>query len=226
VAAVEQSADLVIITDRGGIIEYINPAFEDLTGYSREDAVGRTPRILKSGQQPPKLYQELWETILAGNVFRGVLANRKKNGQIFYAEKTITPLRDADGGITHFISNDRDITERRRLESQLQQIQKMDAIGRLAGGVAHDFNNLLMVISAYAELMFDSLAGEHPLRRKCSGNHDGVTPRPRSHTTVARLWPQADAISAASGFKSGDSRNKRNAAPAYRRGHSAHFRAR
>ena len=74
-------------------------------------------------------------------------------------------MRDTDGAITHFISNDRDITERRRLESQLQQAQKMDAIGRLAGGVAHDFNNLLMVISAYAELMLDSLASEHPLRR-------------------------------------------------------------
>src|SRR5438045_3029924 len=89
----------------------------------------------------------------------------KKTGQIFYAYKTITPLRDTDGAITHFISNDRDITERRRLESQLQQAQKMDAIGRLAGGVAHDFNNLLMVISAYAELMLDSLGSEHPLRR-------------------------------------------------------------
>src|SRR2546426_3563657 len=163
--AVEQSADLVIITDRGGVIEYVNPAFEALTGYSREESVGRTPRILKSDQQTANLYQELWETILAGNVFRGVLVNRKKNGQIFYAEKTITPLRGTDGAITHFISNDRDITERRRLESQLQQAQKMDAIGRLAGGVAHDFNNLLMVISAYAELMQDSLAAEHPLRR-------------------------------------------------------------
>ena len=163
--AVEQSADLVIITDRGGVIEYVNPAFEALTGYSREESVGRTPRILKSDQQTANLYQELWETILAGNVFRGVLVNRKKNGQIFYAEKTITPLRDTDGAITHFISNDRDITERRRLESQLQQAQKMDAIGRLAGGVAHDFNNLLMVISAYAELMLDSLGSEHPLRR-------------------------------------------------------------
>ena len=162
--AVEHSADLVIITDRGGVIEYVNPAFETLTGYSREEAVGRTPRILKSGQQSADLYQELWETILAGNVFRGVLVNRKKNGQIFYAEKTITPLRDSEGEITHFISNDRDITERRRLESQLQQAQKMDAIGRLAGGVAHDFNNLLMVISAYAELMSDSLGHEHPLR--------------------------------------------------------------
>jgi two-component system cell cycle sensor histidine kinase/response regulator CckA len=163
--AVEQSADLVMITNLSGVIEYVNPAFEALTGYSPEEAIGRTPRLLKSGQQPPGLYQELWETILSGGVFRGILVNRKKNGEIFFAEKTITPLRDAEGRITHFISNDRDITERRRLESQLQQAQKMDAIGRLAGGVAHDFNNLLMVISAYAELMQDSLAAEHPLRR-------------------------------------------------------------
>ena len=163
--AVEQSADLVIITDLSGVIEYVNPAFEALTGYSPEEVIGRTPRILKSGQQAPALYQELWQTILSGGVFRGILVNRKKNGEIFFAEKTITPLRDPEGRITHFISNDRDITERRQLESQLQQAQKMDAIGRLAGGVAHDFNNLLMVISAYAELMQDSLAAEHPLRR-------------------------------------------------------------
>src|SRR5208282_377209 len=103
-------------------------------------------------------------TILAGKVFRGIVVNRKKNGETFIVEKAITPLRDGEGQITHFISTDRDITERRRLEAQLQQARKMDAIGRLAGGVAHDFNNLLMVISAYAELMLDSLAVEHPLR--------------------------------------------------------------
>jgi two-component system, cell cycle sensor histidine kinase and response regulator CckA len=163
--AIEQSADLVLITDRAGVIEYVNPAFEALTGYSREEAIGQTPRLLKSGQQSPELYQELWATITSGNVFRGILANRKKSGEIFYAEKSITPVRDSDGKITHFISNDRDITERRRLEAQLQQAQKMDAIGKLAGGVAHDFNNLLMVISSYAELMQNSLAPEHPLRR-------------------------------------------------------------
>ena len=90
------------------------------------------------------------------------MVNRKKNGDVFVAEKTVTPLRDGEGRITHFISNDRDITDRRRLEDQLQQAQKMDAIGRLAGGVAHDFNNLLMVISSYAELMLDTLAPQHP----------------------------------------------------------------
>jgi len=162
--AVEQSADLVMITDREGLIEYVNPAFEFLTGYSPGELAGQTPRILKSSQQASELYTELWQTILAGNVFRCTMANRKKNGDVFVAEKTITPLRDGDGKITHFISNDRDITDRRRMENQLQQAQKMDAIGRLAGGVAHDFNNLLMVISSYAELMLDSLTPQHPLR--------------------------------------------------------------
>jgi PAS domain S-box-containing protein len=162
--AVEQSADLVMITDREGLIEYVNPAFEALTGYSPGELSGQTPRILKSSQQPSELYTELWQSILAGNVFRCTMVNRKKNGDVFVAEKTITPLRDGDGKITHFISNDRDITDRRRMENQLQQAQKMDAVGRLAGGVAHDFNNLLMVISSYAELMLDSLTPQHPLR--------------------------------------------------------------
>ena len=163
--AVEQSADLVMITDREGMIEYVNPAFEAVSGYSPGELIGKTPRVLKSGQQNSELYKELWQTILSGNVFRCTVVNRKKNGDVFVAEKTITPLRDGEGRITHFISNDRDITDRRRLENQLQQAQKMDAIGRLAGGVAHDFNNLLMVISSYAELMLDSLAPQHPLRR-------------------------------------------------------------
>src|SRR5438045_6390876 len=99
--AVEQSADLVIITDRGGVIEYVNPAFEALTGYSREEPVGRTPRILKSDQQTANLCQELWETILAGNVFRGGLVNRTKNEQILYADETITPVPETDSAITH-----------------------------------------------------------------------------------------------------------------------------
>jgi two-component system cell cycle sensor histidine kinase/response regulator CckA len=85
------------------------------------------------------------------------MVNRKKNGDIFVAEKTVTPLRDGDGRITLSISNDRDITDRRRMKDQLQQAQKMDAIGRLASGAAHDFNNLLMVISSNADLMLDSL---------------------------------------------------------------------
>ena len=163
--AVEQSGDMVMITDRGGLIEYVNAAFEKVTGYSRQEAIGKNPRILKSGQHGADFYHRLWAAILAGQVFHEVMVNRKKNGQTFIAEKTITPLRDADGKISHFISNDRDITDRKRLESQLQMAHKLDAIGRLAGGVAHDFNNLLMVISAYAELMQNALPEGHALLR-------------------------------------------------------------
>jgi two-component system, cell cycle sensor histidine kinase and response regulator CckA len=181
-----------MITDREGVIEYVNPAFESLTGYSPGELMGQTPRVLKSSQQTAELYKDLWQTILAGNVFRCTMVNRKKSGDIFVAEKTVTPLRHNDGRITHFISNDRDITDRRRMENQLQQAQKMDAIGKLAGGVAHDFNNLLMVISSYAELMLDSLTPQHPLRR----NVDEIQKAPRRAadlTATAGLRTEADA---------------------------------
>ena len=155
--AVEQSADAILITNSEGIIEYVNPTFETLTGYSPQEVLGKTPAMLKSGQQAPVLYRELWETICSGNVFRSVLVNRKKNGDVYYVDETISPIQDAEGRITHFVSNGRDYTERLRLEAQLIQAQKMDAIGRLAGGIAHDFNNLLTIITSYSELALDSV---------------------------------------------------------------------
>jgi two-component system, cell cycle sensor histidine kinase and response regulator CckA len=164
--AVEQSADGVMVTNFHGIIEYVNPAFETLTGYGREEVCGKTPRILKSGEQGPEVYLEMWKTMLAGNVYRGILVNRKKNGELYYVEESICPVRDAAGVITHFISNGRDLTERLRLEAQLLQSQKMDAIGNLAGGVAHDFNNLLTIITSYAELALDAVPQHSALEAK------------------------------------------------------------
>ncbi|HUO14848.1 MAG TPA: response regulator [Verrucomicrobiae bacterium] len=164
--AVEQSVDAVVVTDCGGIIEYVNPAFEKLTGFTSTEVCGKTPRILKSGEQSAETYQELWQTILAGNVYRGIFVNRKKNGELYYVEESICPVRDGEGRITHFISNGRDLTERMRLESQLTQAAKMDAIGRLAGGVAHDFNNLLTIITSYSELALDDAPAQSPLRAK------------------------------------------------------------
>ena len=155
--AVEQSADTILITNSEGIIEYVNPAFEALTGYRQDEVVGKTPAILKSGQQPPALYRELWETIRSGNVYRSVLVNRKKSGEVYYVDETISPIQDAEGRVTHFVSNGRDYTERLRVEAQLIQAQKMDAIGRLAGGISHDFNNLLTIITSYSELALDSV---------------------------------------------------------------------
>ena len=164
--AVEQSADTIMMADCSGIIEYVNPAFEALTGYTHDEVCGKTPRILKSGEQGPEVYQEMWRTILAGNVYRGILVNRKKNGDLYYVEESISPVRDAEGHITHFISNGRDLTDRLHLEAELRQAQKMDAIGHLAGGVAHDFNNLLTIITSYSELALDAVRKDSPLEAK------------------------------------------------------------
>lgn len=164
--AVEQSADSVVITNREGIIEYVNPAFEALTGFGPEEMRGKTPRVLKSGEQGPEVYREMWKTILSGNVYRGILVNKKKNGELYYVEESISPVRDGDGRIMHIISNGRDLTDRLRLEAQLLQAQKMDAIGRLAGGVAHDFNNLLTIITSYAELALDDVPQASALEAK------------------------------------------------------------
>lgn len=164
--AVEQSADTVLITGRSGTIEYVNPAFEAVTGYSRSEVYGKSPSILKSGEQAPEVYQELWKTILSGKVYRGILINRKKCGELYYVEESISPVRDSAGKIAHFIANGRDMTERVRLEAQLLQAQKMDAVGRLAGGIAHDFNNLLTIITSYSELALDEVPKEAQLAAK------------------------------------------------------------
>ena len=120
--AVEQAADSVFITDRAGVIEYVNPAFEATTGYSSAEAVGRTPKLLKSGLQSPAYYANLWATIASGEPFKGTVINRKKSGENFHAEQTITPIHDnSTGEITHFVSVMRDMTQRIKLqESEIE----------------------------------------------------------------------------------------------------------
>lgn len=117
-SAIEQTADAVLITDRDGVIQYVNAAFEGMTGHSAAEAVGRKPSLLKSGQHPPKFFEHLWRTITAGAPFRAVFVNRRKNGTLFYEEQTITPIRDQGGNITHFVSTAKDITEQRQAERQ------------------------------------------------------------------------------------------------------------
>lgn len=120
-SAVEQSANPIVITDVQGMVEYVNPAFEQLTGYTAAEAVGRSLNILKSGRHDRKYYKELWDTILAGKEFQTVTINKKKNGELFYEEKIITPIKNSAGQITHFLSNSQDITERYKLEQQIQE---------------------------------------------------------------------------------------------------------
>jgi len=160
VTAIAQSAESVVITDTRGTIEYVNPSFTRITGYSRGEAVGQNPRILKSGKHDPAFYQQLWETILKGQPWQGELVNRRKDGSLYTEQMNIAAVRGEIGEITHFIATKQDVTERKILEEQVRQATKMEAVGRLAGGVAHDFNNLLTVINGYTELLMDKFASD------------------------------------------------------------------
>ena len=148
--AVEQTADSVVITDRQGTIEYVNPAFEVTTGYGRAEAVGRTPRILKSGLHDKEFYSRLWDQVLEGGTFRGTLVNRKKSGELYWTEQTITPIKDRAGVITHFVSVLKDITEfRKQQEQELQLRLAREVQQRFYTGAAICVAGFDIAIAAY-----------------------------------------------------------------------------
>ncbi len=152
-AAVEQSVETVEITDAQGTIVYVNPSFETTTGYSREEAIGNTPRIVKSGHHNEEFYKRMWDTITNGKIWTGHIINRKKDGSLFEEDVSISPVKDNFGKIVNFVAVKRDVTQEVSLQRQLQQAQKMEAIGTLAGGIAHDFNNILQVALGYSDLI-------------------------------------------------------------------------
>ena len=152
-AAIEQVGEIVIVTDIDGTIQYVNPAFEAVTGYTREEAVGKSPRILKSDKQDPGFYRDMWETISSGKTWSGRIVNKRKDGRLYTEEATISPVRTASGAIVNYVAVKRDITDHLRLTSQFQQAQKMETVGTLAGGIAHDFNNILTAIIGFGELL-------------------------------------------------------------------------
>ncbi|MGD9819161.1 MAG: PAS domain S-box protein [Desulfomonilaceae bacterium] len=155
-SAIDQAAEVVIITQGDGTILYVNPAFEKTTGYRREEVLGRNTRILRSADQDDDFYADLWNTITQGNVWEGRFINRRKDGKIYYEDATISPVRDSSGKIINFVAVKRDVTEHLELSNKLQQAQKMEAVGALAGGVAHDFNNILQVALGYTEILLDN----------------------------------------------------------------------
>ena len=163
-SAVEQAADSVIVTDTAGLITYVNPAFERISGYSRADVIGRTPALLKSGRHDRAFYSDMWATIVAGRTWTGTIVNRRKDGDLYEAAVTISPCTGPDGRITSYVEVARDVTHVRALEAQLRQAVKMEAVGRLAGGIAHDFNNLLTVINGYSGILLADIEPSDPRR--------------------------------------------------------------
>jgi two-component system, cell cycle sensor histidine kinase and response regulator CckA len=156
-AAIEQSSEATVITDIKGDIEYVNPAFEESTGYAAAEAIGRNPRFMQSGKQSEAYYADLWQTLGRGEVWHGLFFNKRKDGSLLEEKVTIFPVRDELGCIKNYVANKRDLTRESALEAQLRQSQKMEAVGLLAGGIAHDFNNLLTSIIGFSELSMNSL---------------------------------------------------------------------
>lgn len=154
-SALSATADGVVITDNKGDIKWVNPAYETLTGYSIDEVLNQNPRILKSGKQNPVYYKELWDTILAGNVWSGELWNNRKDGALYLEEQSITPVKDEQGNITHYIAIKRDVTQQHQLQDQLHQAKRIEAIGQLTAGVAHNFNSKLASILGFTELAIE-----------------------------------------------------------------------
>ena len=160
-AALEHVGNAVVITDTGGTIQWVNPEFTRLTGYSLEEAVGQNPRILKSGMQDQAVYRSLWETILSGNVWTGEVKNRRKDGQIYTEEMTISPVRSVTGEITNFVAIKQDISERKRIEAELVKAKELAEVANRAkseflANMSHEIRTPMNGIIGMTELALDT----------------------------------------------------------------------
>ncbi len=151
--AVEHAAETIVITDQDGAILYANPAFEKTSGYTRAEVLGQNPRLLKSGKHDAEFYRRMWATLSAGQVWRGDMINKRKDGTLYEEDVNISPVRDAAGKIVSYVSVNRDVTEQKKLEMQARRTQRLESIGTLAGGVAHDLNNALAPIMMAGEML-------------------------------------------------------------------------
>ncbi len=159
-AAVQASPSGWVITDAEGVVEFINPGFTAMTGYTAEEVVGRKTSILKSGRQTAAFYAAMWETIQRGEVWHGELENRRKDGSFYQEQMTIAPVRDEQGRITHYVAVKYDVSEQKKLEQQMRRTQRLESIGLLASGIAHDLNNILAPITLALELLRIKYPGE------------------------------------------------------------------
>lgn len=165
--AVEQSPAIVVITDRAGRIEYVNPKFTEVTGYTFEEVRGRNPRLLNSGETPPAEYRRLWEALATGGEWRGEFHNRRKDGSLYWEAALVSALRDADGAVTHYLAVKEDITERRRLQQEvdvrsreLAHAQALAAMGQMSTMLAHDLRNPLSSVKMAVQILGKQAEGE------------------------------------------------------------------
>ena len=143
----------IMITNAEGRIEWVNPGFTRLCGYTLEDLAGSTPHRLNSGEHEPAFFTQLWQTLKQGEIWEGEIQNRRKDGSLYTEAMTVAPVRDAAGRLTHYVATKRDISKEKQLEQQLSRTQRLDSIGMLASGIAHDLNNVLTPIMLSTDLL-------------------------------------------------------------------------
>ncbi|MFA6468453.1 MAG: PAS domain S-box protein [Bacteroidota bacterium] len=157
--------EAIVVTDASNKIVDINPAFTKLTGYSKEEAIGNTPSMMKSGKMDLQFYEEMWRSLKKTGMWQGEIINRRKNGELFDEWLSISTIHDAQGEVFQYVGLFSDITEQKRMQVQLLQSQKLESLGTLAGGIAHDFNNLLAMLLGNAELLKKHLVNDDKLKR-------------------------------------------------------------
>lgn len=178
-AAVEQAGSAIVITDRNGIIEYINPAFERETGYDKETAIGETPALLRSDRQDDSFYEELWDTILSGEVWDAELINQRKSGELYYARHTIAPITDDDGEVTHFVGIQSDVTERKLREKRLTELARI---------LRHNLRNTVTALKGHAELLEESVPeGQKPRLDRILRQIDSLAATTEKATEIRKL---------------------------------------
>jgi len=164
-AAMEQVDEAVLITDAKGIVSYVNAAFERLTGYAGEEALGSSTAMLRDRDGGASAFAEMRSTLARGDFWAGRLNGRRKDGTSFLTDTTVSPVQDAHGSIVSYVAVQRDVTRDVALEEQLRNVQKMEAVGMLAGGIAHDFNNLLIAIIGHSDLLLMKSEDEPEVHR-------------------------------------------------------------
>jgi PAS domain S-box-containing protein len=153
---VAQADESFLITDSTGVILYVNPVFEEITGYSAEEAIGQQPSLLKSGEHDASFYDNMWRTIRSGRTWKGRFTNRRKGGELYQEDATISPVTGADGTITNYVAVSRDVTQQLEMEERMVRQERLQALGKMVSGIAHDFNNLMTPILGLSEELLSS----------------------------------------------------------------------
>ena len=160
--AVEQNPSLILITDMNGKIEYANPKFQEITGYSDIELIGKTSKIFYSGQHDKEFYENLWNTITAGKKWTGEIYNKTKNDTFYWEFASIAPLCNSAGKITHFIKVGEDISAMKKAEAERLEKNRLQSILEIAGTISHEFNQPLQIILGYSELLKEKINSDDP----------------------------------------------------------------